>query len=131
MNQQQAALAREPGFGDLALQEQHRLFTCLGRLQSMPLERRRQMLARLEAFERLDDTKKRAFHDSVEQFVRLSTDRRRMRAQAYRRLARQPDTERDEYTNSTRFADDFSAPEQKALLGLLTTAPYLFDPENP
>ncbi len=77
LEQQQAALDREPGFKELPLQTQMQMHQRLAQLNAMTPEMRARTLAHAEAMERLNPAQRSQVRGAMEQLGSLPMDQRR------------------------------------------------------
>jgi hypothetical protein len=125
LEQQQAALLREPGFRQLPQETQQRSMNRLTQLNNMPAEQRRRILERNEAMEHLTQPQRQQVRETMQQYSSLPVDRRRLVSRAFRDLREMPDPQRQSILNSDRFRGQFTNDERSTLTNLLAVEPYL------
>jgi Protein of unknown function (DUF3106) len=125
LDEQQRALANEPGFRDLPPQTQQAMRDRLTQLNNMPPEQRRRMIEHAEVMERLTPEQRQQFRGATEQYRGLPEDRRRLVARAFRDLREMPVPQRQAILNSDRIRGQFSDQERNTLSNLLAVEPFL------
>ena len=125
LDQQQRALANEPGFHQLPAETQQRMMDRLTQLNNMPEEQRRRILDRNEVMEHLTVPQRQQVRDAMQQLGSLPVDRRRLVARAFRDLREMPQPQRQAILTSDRFRGQFSDQERSTLSSLLSVEPYL------
>ena len=130
IEQQQRALAAEPGFRQLQPDEQARIHNRLEQLNTMsPLQRQR-VLDRTEAMERLSPPQRVQVRGALRDLGALPEDRRKAVAKTFRGLRDLPPGQQQMYLNSSQIRSQFSDQERGTLNNLLNAAPYLPPPAN-
>jgi hypothetical protein len=124
--QQLKALQAEPGFNELPATTQDRMRETLTRLQSMPPEKRDQILARNEAMERLNPAQREQVRSAMKQLAELPPDERRYVARTFRGLRELPPQQRQAVLASERFSHLTDA--QRTSLGSLMQVEPLLPP---
>jgi hypothetical protein len=122
--QQVKALESEPGFSQLPATTQQRMRDTLTKLQTMPPEKREQILARNEAMERLNPVQREQVRGAMKQLAALSPDDRRYVARTFRGLRELPPQQRQAVLASDRFAHLNDA-ERATLNSLMQVEPLL------
>ena len=130
LDQQQRALAAEPGFRQLQPEEQARISNRLRQLNSMSPEQRQRVLDRTEAMERLSPPQRLQVRGALKDLGSLPPDRRKMVARTFRGLRDLPPAQQQAYLNGPQLRAQFSEQERGTLYNLLTVAPYLPSPET-
>jgi hypothetical protein len=128
LDQQQRALAAEPGFRQLQPDEQARIHNRLEQLNTMSPEQRQRVIARTEAMERLSPPQRLQVRGALKDLGALPEDRRRLVARTFRGLRDLPPGQQQAYLNGPQLRSQFSEPERATLYNLLTVAPYLPTP---
>jgi hypothetical protein len=124
LEQQQAALDREPGFLDLPIQTQQQMHQRLAQLNAMPPEQRARTLEHAEAMERLDPAQRSQVRGAMQQLGSLPMDQRRQVMRSFRELRAYPPEQRFGVMNSPRYG--WLNYEQKTVLtNLIFVAPLL------
>jgi hypothetical protein len=90
LEQQQAALDREPGFRQLPPQTQMQMHQRLAQLNAMTPEQRARTLAHTEAMERLNPAQRSQVRGALEQLGSLPMDQRRQVMRSFRELRMLP-----------------------------------------
>jgi hypothetical protein len=90
LEQQQAALDREPGFHDLPPQTQLQMHQRLAQLNAMTPEMRARLLAHNEAMERLTPLQRSQVRGAMEQLGSLPMEQRRQVMRSFRELRMLP-----------------------------------------
>ena len=127
--QQQRALAAEPGFRQLQPQVQQRMYQRLNQLNSMSPDQRARVLSRNEQMERLPPEQRQQIRGAMQQLGSLPDDRRHAVARAYHQLNSLPQQQRDAYMNSPQYRGQFNDQERDTMNHLLAVSPYL--PQTP
>jgi hypothetical protein len=122
--QQQQALEREPGFRQLAPQEQQRERDQLARLNAMPPEQRQRTLERTEIMERLSPEQRVQVRSAMQQLGALPPDQRHVVAKSFRELRGLPPEQRIAAMNSPRYAY-LNAAQRATLTNLMRVEPML------
>jgi hypothetical protein len=86
LEQQQRALGREPGFGELSAATQQRMRERLTQLNAMSPQQRERLLAHNEAIERLNPDQRAQVRGAMQQLGALPPDQRREVARSFRQL---------------------------------------------
>jgi hypothetical protein len=121
---QEKALASEPGFSRLPPETQQKLLDRLHQLNRMPPEQRQRTVDHIEALERLTPQRRQQVRASFQDFHSLPEDRQRMVRKAYRDLREYPPEQRQAMMNSGRFQGQFT-PQERGILGnILAVEPY-------
>jgi phage-related protein len=121
---QEKALASEPGFSRLPPETQQKLLDRLHQLNRMPPEQRQRTVDHIEALERLTPQRRQQVRASFQDFHSLPEDRQRMVRKAYRDLREYPPEQRQAMMNSGRFQGEFT-PQERGILGnILAVEPY-------
>jgi hypothetical protein len=124
LEQQQAALDREPGFRDLPIQTQQQMHQRLAQLNAMSPEQRARTLAHAEAMERLDPAQRSQVRGAMQQLGSLPMEQRRQVMRSFRELRAYPPEQRFGVMNSPRYG--WLNYEQKTVLtNLIFVAPLL------
>lgn len=129
-DQQQRALANEPGFRQLPAQTQEHLRNRLAQLNAMPPEQRRRFIEHTEDLERLTPPQRQQFRGAMQQLGVLPEDRRRFVARTFRDLRRMSPSQRQSVLSSEAFQKQFSPQERGTLSDLLAVEPYLPSPNH-
>ena len=127
--QQQRALAAEPGFRQLQPQVQQRMYDRLNQLNQMQPAERQRTLSRTEQMERLAPAQRQQIRGAMQQLGSLPEDRRRAVARTYHQLNAMPQQQRDAYLNGPQYRSQFNDQERSTMTNLLTVSPYL--PQTP
>lgn len=128
--EQQKALAQEPGFNQLPLQTQQRMQERLRQLDAMSPEQRQRRLRDVETMERLTPQQRNEVAAATHEWGALPQDRRRLVGRAFRDLRAMPPDQRQAALNSERFSGQFSNQERGVLRNLLSVEPYLPRPSE-
>jgi hypothetical protein len=128
--EQQRALAQEPGFNSLPPAQQQRMQQRLSQLNSMPPEERQRTVDRIEAMERLSPDQRQQIRGAMAGLGSLPPDRRRAVAKSFHDLRMMPPNERQQVMNSPQFRAQFSDQERGTLTNLMTVEPYLPPPAH-
>jgi Protein of unknown function (DUF3106) len=122
--EQERALASEPGFNRLAPETQQKLLDRLHQLNRMPPEQRQRTVDRIEALEHLTPQRRQQVRASFQDFHSLPEDRQRMVRKAFRDLREYPPEQRQAMMDSGRFQAEFT-PQERGILGnILAVEPY-------
>ncbi len=97
----------------------------LTQLNNMPPEKRRRVIDRTEAMERLTLPQRQQVRGAMQQLGSLPQNRRRLVARAFRDLREIPQPQRQGILSSDRFREQFSDQERETLSNLLAVEPYL------
>jgi len=124
LEQQQAALDREPGFRELPLQTQMQMHQRLAQLNAMTPEMRARTLAHTEAMERLSPAQRSQVRGVMQQLGSLPQDQRRQVIRSFRDLRMLPPQERMGLVNSPRYGW-MNYQQRTALINLIVIAPML------
>jgi len=124
LEQQQAALDREPGFRELPLQTQIQMHQRLAQLNAMTPEMRARTLAHTEAMERLDPAQRSQVRGAMEQLGSLPMDERRQVIRSFRELRTLPPEQRLGMMNSPRYGW-LNYEQRTVLTNLIVIAPML------
>ena len=100
LEQQQAALDREPGFRELPAQTQMQMHQRLAQLNAMTPEMRARTLAHTEAMERLNPAQRSQVRGAMQQLGSLPQDQRRQVIRSFRELRMLPPEQRFGVMNS-------------------------------
>lgn len=122
---QQRALENEPGFRQLAPNQQQRYRDLLSRLNAMPPDQRQRTIARTEQLELLTPAQRQSVRSAMAQLGSLPEDRRRVVAHVFRDVRNMPDAERQQYLNSPQVRGQLNDQERGALNNLISVNPYL------
>ena len=131
LEQQQRALAAEPGFRQLRPEEQSRIQGRLQQLNTMSPDQRQRALARTEAMERLSPPQRVQVRSALKDLGALPEDRRRAVARTFRGLRDLPQGQQQAFLNGPQARAQFSDQERSTLSGLVNAAPYLPAPAQP
>jgi len=124
LEQQQAALDREPGFRELPPQTQAQMHQRLAQLNAMTPEMRARTLAHTEAMERLSPAQRSQVRGVMEQLGSLPMEQRRQVMRSFRELRMLPPEQRMGLMNSPRYG--WLSYEQRVVLtNLIVIAPML------
>ena len=131
--QQQQALAQEPGFGRLPTETQQRMRERLSQLDAMPPTKRQRVLERTEAMERLAPEQRAEVRGAMSQLGALPIEQRRTVARTFRALHDLPPEQRQSALASGRLGPPLDGAQQAALDRLLRAEPLLqgFFPAQP
>jgi hypothetical protein len=124
LEQQQAALDREPGFRELPVQIQIQMHQRLAQLNAMTPEMRARTLAHTEAMERLTPAQRSLVRGAMEQLGSLPPDQRRQVIRSFRELRMLPPEQRFGMMNSPRYGW-LSYAQRTVLTNLIMIAPML------
>ncbi len=124
LEQQQAALDREPGFRELPLQTQMQMHQRLAQLNAMTPEMRARTLAHTEAMERLNPAQRSQVRGVMQQLGSLPTDQRHQVIRCFRELRMVPPEVRMGVANSPRYAW-LNYQQRTVLMNLIVIAPLL------
>jgi hypothetical protein len=124
LEQQQAALDREPGFRELPLQTQIQMHQRLAQLNAMTPEMRARTLAHTEAMERLNPAQRSQVRGAMEQLGSLPMDQRRQVIRSFRELRMLPPEQRFGMMNSPRYGW-LNYEQRTVLTNLIFIAPML------
>lgn len=124
LEQQQAALDREPGFRELPPQTQLQMHQRLAQLNAMTPEQRARTLAHTEAMERLNPVQRGQVRGAMQQLGSLPMDERRQVIRSFRELRMYPPEQRFGVMNSPRYAW-LNYAQRTVLTNLITVAPLL------
>ena len=125
LDQQQRALANEPGFRQLPQQTQQRMQQRLSQLNAMPPTQRSHVLERAEQMENLNPDQRQQVRGAMSQLGMLPLDRRRVVAHAFRQLREIPPGQRQAYLNSGNLPQQLSPQERGTLNNLMAVEPLL------
>jgi phage-related protein len=126
---QEKALASEPGFNRLPPETQQKLLDRLHQINKMPPEQRQRTVDHIEALEHLTPEGRQQVRASVQDFHTLPVDRQRMVKKAFRDLREYPPEQRQVMMNSGQFQAQFTPQERGILSNILAVAPY--QPQGP
>ncbi len=124
LEQQQAALDREPGFRELPPQTQMQMHQRLAQLNAMTPEERARILAHTEAMERLNPAQRSQVRGAMEQLGSLPMDQRRQVMRSFRELRMLPPQQRLGAMNSPQFGW-LNYAQRTVLTNLIMIAPLL------
>jgi len=124
LEQQQAALDREPGFRELPLQTQLQMHQRLAQLNAMPADQRARVLAHTEAMERLSPGQRSQVRGVMEQLGSLPQDQRRQVMRSFRELRMVLPEQRFAMMNSPRYSW-LNYQQRIVLTNLIFIAPML------
>ena len=124
LEQQQAALDREPGFRELPLQMQVQMHHQLALLNAMTPEQRARRLAHTEAMERLNPAQRSQVRGALEQLGSLPMDQRRQVMRSFRELRMLPPEQRFGMMNSPQYGW-LNYAQRTVLTNLIVIAPML------
>jgi len=124
LEQQEAALDREPGFRELPLQTQMQMHQRLAQLNAMTPEMRARTLAHTEAMERLNPAQRSQVRGVMEQLGSLPMDQRRQVIRSFRELRMLPPQQRFAMMNSPRYGW-LNYAQRTVLTNLIFIAPML------
>ena len=124
LEQQQAALDREPGFRELPPQTQMQMHQRLAQLNAMTPEMRARTLAHTEAMERLSPAQRSQVRGVMEQLGSLPQDQRRQVIRSFRELRMLPPEQRFAMMNSPRYGW-LNYAQRTVLTNLIFIAPML------
>jgi hypothetical protein len=127
--EQQRALAEEPGFKNLPPEQQQRMEQRLNQLNNMPPEQRQRTIDHIEAMERLTPEQRQQVRGAMSELGNLPPDRRRIVARSFHELRTMPPDQRQQVMNSPDFQHQFSDQERGTLNNLMAIDPYLPPPE--
>lgn len=128
--QQQQALANEPGFRQLPPETQQRMLGRLAQLNSMPPQQRMRTLERAEEMEHLAPAQRQQVRGAMAELGRLPPDRKRTVARAFRDLREMPLNQRQAYLSSEYLHRALSPQERVTLGNLLAVEPLLPPPSQ-
>jgi hypothetical protein len=129
LEEQQHALAAEPGFNNLPPEQQQRMEQRLTQLNSMPPEQRQRTIDHIEQMERLTPGQRQQLRGAMSELGSLPPDRRRAVARSFHELRTMPPDQRTQVMNSPEFQHQFSDQERGTLNNLMAIDPYLPPPE--
>jgi hypothetical protein len=129
--QQQRALAQEPGFNSLPLVQQQHMQQRLSQLNSMSPEKRQRTVDHIEAMERLTPDQRTQVRGALADLGSLPPDRRHAVARSFHNLRSMPPDQRQQVMRSPQFRSEFSDQERGTLTNLMTVEPYLPPPPTP
>jgi hypothetical protein len=121
---QQKALATEPGFNRLPQETRQKLFDRLQQINRMPPRQRQRTVDRIEALEHLTPQRREQVRASFQDFRTLAEDRQRMVKKAFRDLRQCPPEQRLAMINSSEFQGRFTPKERRILGDILAVEPY-------
>ena len=124
LEQQQAALDREPGFRELPLQTQIQMHQRLAQLNAMTPEMRARTLAHTEAMERLDPAQRSQVRGAMQQLGSLPMEERRQVIRSFRELRMLPPEQRLGMMNTPRYGW-LNYQQRTVLTNLIFIAPML------
>lgn len=124
LQQQQAALDREPGFRELPPQTQMQMHQRLAQLNAMTPEMRARTLAHTEAMEQLNPVQRGQVRGAMQQLGSLPIEERRQVMRSFRELRMYPPEQRFGVLNSPRYAW-LNYAQRTVLTNLITVAPLL------
>lgn len=124
LEQQQAALDREPGFRELPVQTQMQMHQRLAQLNAMTPEMRARTLAHNEAMERLSPAQRSQVRGAMQQLGSLPMDQRRLVMRSFRELRMLPPEQRLGVMNSPRYGW-LNYAQRTVLTNLILVAPLL------
>ncbi len=124
LEQQQAALDREPGFRELPVQTQLQMHQRLAQLNAMTPEMRARTLAHTEAMERLNPAQRSQVRGVMQQLGSLPMDQRHQVIRCFRELRMLPPEVRVGMVNSPRYAW-LNYQQHTVLTNLIVIAPLL------
>ena len=130
LEQQQSALANEPGFRDLPEQTQQRMRDRLTQLNAMNPAQRRRILARNEAMERLTPEQRGEVRGAMGQLGNLSPEERRQVAHTFRALRDLPPEQRIGAYATGRYGPPLNDTQRGVLFNLLRVEPMLPPPDG-
>jgi phage-related protein len=122
--EQEKALAAEPGFDRLPPETRQRLLNRLQQINRMPPRQRQRTLDRIEALEHLTPQRRQQVRASFQEFRALAEDRQRMVKKAFRDLREYPPEQRQAMMNSSEFQGRFTPQERRILGDILAVEPY-------
>jgi len=125
--QQQKALANEPGFKELPMQTQQRFRERLAQLDAMTPVQRERLLDHNEAMERLTVAQRQQVDAAMKQLGALPPDQRRYVARTFRGLRELAPAQRQAVLNSDRF-NHLTEAQRASLNSLLQVEPLLEPP---
>ena len=125
LDEQQKALAAEPGFRTLPQQQQQRMHDRLTQLNHMTPDQQRRTLDRTEQMSRLSPPERQQVRGAMQQLGSLPEDRRRAVARTYRQLNALPPEQRNAYLNSPQYRGQFNDQERSTMGNLLAVSPLL------
>ena len=131
LDQQQRALAAEPGFRQLRPEVQQRMHERLTQLNAMNPQQRQRTIERTEAMERLSPPQRQQVRSALSDLGALPQDRRRYVARTFRALRDLPDPQRQAYLNSPQMRAQFTENERVTLNNLFAAEPYMPVPPQP
>jgi len=124
LEQQQAALGREPGFQELPAATQQRMRERLSQLNAMSPDKRQRVLERNEAMERLTPDQRAQVRGAMEGLGALPPDQRKVVGQSFRELRQLPPNQRMAAMLGPRYS--WMNPAQKsALVHLIQVEPMI------
>jgi hypothetical protein len=130
LEQQQDALQREPGFRELPMATQQRMFNRLSQLHAMTPRERQRIMERNEAMERLSPYERSEVRGAMEQLGSLPPDQRAAVARSFRSIRTLPPPQRLAAMNSME-ARSLNYQQRTILTNLIRVAPMLPPPEPP
>ena len=126
-DQQQQALAHEPGFGSLPPATQQRMRDRLKQLNEMSPEQRQRILERNETMEHLTPDQRGEVRNAMNQLAALPPDQRRYVARTFRGLRELTPEQRQNVLNSERF-NTLTVAQRSTLNSLMKVEPLLPPP---
>ncbi len=124
-DEQQRALAAEPGFQSLPPEQQQRMEQLLTQLNSMPPEQRQRTVDHIEAMEKLTPDQRTQVRSAMSELSSLPRGRRRAVARTFHELRTMPPDQRAQVMSSPDFQHQFSDQERGTLNNLMAVDPYL------
>jgi hypothetical protein len=121
---QEKALATEPGFDRLPQESRQRLLNRLRQIGRMPPRQRQRTVDRIEALEHLTPQRREQVRVSFQDFRTLAEDRQRMVKKAFRDLREYPPEQRQAMMDSSEFQGRFTPQERRILGDILAVEPY-------
>ena len=125
--QQQQALASEPGFRQLTPEAQQRMLSRLAQLNAMAPQQRTRVLERAEEMEHLAPAQRQQVRAAMAELGRLPENRRPLVARAFRDLREMPRNQRQAYLTS-EYLHRALSPEERVTLGNLMAVEPLLPP---
>ncbi|HXB62467.1 MAG TPA: DUF3106 domain-containing protein [Acidobacteriaceae bacterium] len=126
--EQQQALAEEPGFKSLPPEQQQRMLNRLAQLNSMPPEQRQRTIDHIEQMERLTPYQRQQVRGAMAELGNLPPDQRRAVARTFHEFRTMPPEQRQQIMNSPEYQQQFSDQERGTLNDLMAVDPYLPPP---
>jgi hypothetical protein len=123
--QQQQALASEPGFRELPPQTQQREMQRLAQLNSMAPQQRQRILTQNEYVERMNPQQREQFRGTMQQLGMLPPDQRHIVSSAFRQLRNLPPNQRMAAASRIPLNDA----QRSTLFNLIRIEPMLPPPE--